>query len=295
MDLLSAVGMVTKRRADYFGQAESLAKKTGSQEALEERMTKESKAIVKGLRDKQLKWEEYERTLYDKTLVSALAAVYLGAGEANPRDKMEKSWPTIVGDMMPFLVTFLDETKSYIDQGMLRIGDQTQDFADVDWDKYFDDDFEDDYLSDEEEQDSLSPAGIMAVPLTMLSGTVNGPSGRGPAGSAGAGPRSPGGPARVAEQVATSPGGVGRTWRGLLNRVARYIATPTFGFFNLGRFMRKREQGFREMRRVARMDKGTCVDCIRYDRMGWQPIGTLPMPGHECRCHDRCRCHIEYR
>ena len=263
MDLLSAVGLVTKRRGDYLAQAETLAKKTKTQEQLEQKMFDESRILVKGLRDKQMKWAEYERALMDKTLVSALAAVYLGAGEAKPKDKMEKAWPSVVGDMMPPLVAFIDETKSYIDQGLLRIGDDTQDFADVDWDKYFDNDFEmdDDVLTDPEDPGKYQIKN----------------------------------PAQHAATVASTAGGKGRTWRGLLTRVGRYLATPTFGFFNFGRFMRKQEQGFSEMRRVARLDKRTCPDCINYHEQGWQPIGTLPMPGHGCRCYDRCRCHIEYR
>lgn len=265
MDLLSAIGLATKRRGDYFSQAESLAKKYKTQEQLEQRMAEESRVIVRGLRDKQMRWAEYERTLIDKTLVSALAAVYLGAGETNPKVKMEKAWSPIMGDMMPPLITFLDETKDYIDQGLLRIGDQTADFAD-DWDQYFDNDF---LMEDELDNVLTDPEDPAKYQITN--------------------------PASVAATVASSPGGVGRTWKGILSRVVRYLSTPTFGFFNLGRFMRKQEQGFKEMRRVARMDKNTCPDCKNYDGQGWQPIGTLPMPGHGCRCYDRCRCHIEYR
>lgn len=264
MDLLSAVGMATKRRGDYFTQAEALAKKYKTQEALENRMAEEAKVVVKGLKDKQMRWEEYERTMLDKTLTSALASVYLGADKSNPKAKMEKAWGSIVGDMMPPLVSFLDETKSYIDQGLLRLGDNTVDFAD--WSKYFEDDFESQDELDDVLTDPDDPSKFQI--------------------------QNPGAHAAV---VAGAPGGKGRTWKGLLERVVRYLATPTYGFFQLGRFMRKQEQGYKEMRRVARMDKRTCVDCKGYDAQGWQPIGSLPMPGHGCRCYDRCRCHIQYR
>ena len=70
-------------------------------------MKGEAIALVKGYRDKLMKWEEYERTLIDKTLVSALAAVILGVGTDKPEQKLEKSWPVIVGDMLPPLLTFL--------------------------------------------------------------------------------------------------------------------------------------------------------------------------------------------
>ena len=130
MDLLSAIGQITKRRSDFFSQAKTLASKSKDQPTLEERMKGEAIALVKGYRDKLMKWEEYERTLIDKTLVSALAAVILGVGTDKPEQKLEKSWPVIVGDMLPPLLTFLAETKTYIDSGVLRLGDQTLDFAD---------------------------------------------------------------------------------------------------------------------------------------------------------------------
>ena len=130
MDLLSLVSMATKRRSDYFSQAKTLAKKYKSQPHLEERMKAESLGLVKGLRDKLMRWEEYERTILDKTLTSALAACILGLKEDKLNAKLEKCWPIIVGDMLPPLVKFLAETKEYIDSGVLRLGDQTVDFAD---------------------------------------------------------------------------------------------------------------------------------------------------------------------
>ena len=130
MDLLSMVGMATKRRSDYFQQAKTLARKYPSQPALEKRMKEESIAIVKGLRDKLMRWEEYERSLLDKTLVSALASVIIGVKNEKVNESLESTWPIIVGDMLPPLTQFLAETKTYIDNGTLRLGDQTQDFAD---------------------------------------------------------------------------------------------------------------------------------------------------------------------
>ena len=122
--------MATKRREDYFTQAQQLAKKYKDQPRLEERMRAESLGLVKGLRDKLMKWNEYERTMLDKTLVSALAACILGLKEDKSNRRLEKCWPIIVGDMIPPLTKFLAETKQYIDSGVLRLGDQTVDFAD---------------------------------------------------------------------------------------------------------------------------------------------------------------------
>jgi hypothetical protein len=87
----------------------------------------------------------------------------------------------------------------------------------------------------------------------------------------------------------------GRTWPSLADRVSRYLATPTFSFFTLGEYMVAQDLGYKEMRRVAKADKKTCVDCKNYGEQGWAPIGELPMPGKGCRCYDRCRCYIEYR
>lgn len=217
MDLLSMVGMATKRRGDYFAQAEAQVKKFRSQEQLEEQMMHEASVLVKGLQNKQMRWEEYERSLLDKTLISALSAVYLGSKDNRPQEKMEKAWPTIVGDMLPPLHDFLVTTKDAIDSGNIMIGDGTQEFAEI------------------------------------------------------------------------------ASWPGLLMRVIRYIANPSFSFFNLGQYYTHQDLGYKEMRRVPKLDSRTCPDCVNFGRLGWQPIGTLPMPGRQCRCYDRCRCSIEYR
>jgi hypothetical protein len=217
MDLLSMIGMATKRRGDYFTQAEALQSKTQSQQELEKRMAVEAEVLVKGLRDKKLRWDEYERSLIDKSLTSALAAVGLGAGGNNPRGKMERAWPTIVSEILQPLHDFLVETKDSIDTGRILIGSNTEEFGEV------------------------------------------------------------------------------VSWPGLLVRVIRYIANPSYSFFNLGQYYVRQDMGYREMRRVPVTDSRTCPDCVGFGRMGWQPLGTLPMPGRQCQCYDRCRCHIEYR
>jgi hypothetical protein len=254
MDLLSTVGQATKRREDYFSQAKALAKKYKTQESLEDMMAKDAKVIVKGLRDKQMRWDEYERTLLDKTLISALAAVYLGAGNSKPDDKMEKAWPTIIGDMLPPLVKFLSETETYVNDGTLRLGDKTMDFADYNLNGVIPgaDDMNDDELL------GTNPAEQGAI--------------------------------EAAKTAAT-----GRTWPSLFKRVVRYVANPSYSFYNLGSYMKHQEQGYKEMQRVGLQDKKTCKDCTRYHEAGWQPIGSLPMPGKGCTCFDNCRCSIEYR
>jgi hypothetical protein len=254
MDLLSMVGMATKRRSDFFSQAKTLARKYKEQPILEERMKAESLGLVKGLRDKLMKWGEYERTILDKTIVSALAACILGIKEDKSDRKLEKCWPIIVGDMLPPLTKFLAETKEYIDSGVLRLGDQTVDFADY----------------------NLLGAvpGAIDLDADVLEG-VN--------------------PEEEGTLEATQQRAQGRSWPALAERVSRYLATPTFSFYNLGEYMVAQDMGYKEMRRVAREDKKTCLDCRNYDAQGWVSIGEMPMPGKGCRCYDRCRCYIEYR
>lgn len=257
MDLLSLVGLATRQRDTYFQQAERLAKRFPDLSKLEDRMAVEGKVIVKGLRDRQMKFDEYERAMVDKTLTSALAAVYLGAEGNRPKEKMERAWGSIVGGMLPPLVTFLKETKDYIDDGTLKYGDDALDFADNDLssvlgvDEEFDPEYPDRWMD-------TSPAEQAAI--------------------------------ETAKRKA-----IGATWPSVLGRVLRYVSSPAYSFYNLGVFMDKQEKGYREMRRIARLDDRVCPDCVSYDQAGWQPMGKLPMPGRGCRCWDRCRCRIEYR
>ena len=85
------------------------------------------------------------------------------------------------------------------------------------------------------------------------------------------------------------------TWNGVESRLGRYLVTPIYGFAAAGILALNQTLGYREMKRVSRHDKRTCEDCNNWDAMGWQPIGLLPPPGQRCRCHDNCRCYIDYR
>lgn len=49
-----------------------------------------------------------------------------------------------------------------------------------------------------------------------------------------------------------------------------------------------------EMRRLlAPVDH--CLECLRYAKAGWVPIGHLPLPTVDCSCQSNCRCRVEYR
>lgn len=255
------VGLATRQRETYFKQAEALARKYPSLDKLEKRMEAEGRVIVKGLRDRQMKFDEYERALIDKTLTSALTAVYLGAGDSQPKDKMEKAWSSIVGGMLPPLNEFLKQTKDYIDDGTLKYGDDSVDFADSGDD--------DDLFG----ALSVNPKYDPEYPQEWLDTS----------------------PAEQAAIETAKKKAVGATWPALLGRVLRYVASPAYSFFNLGVFMKRQQTGYKEMRRIAKHDARVCPDCKSYDAAGWQPLGSLPMPGRGCRCWDRCRCRIEYR
>lgn len=250
-DLLSLVGQATKRKGDFLSQASDLAKLVKTPEKLEKKMLVESRILVKALRDKQIRWEEYSRSLMQKTLIAALCGVYLGAKGAKPKEKMEKAWPTVVGDMLPPLVKFLAETKARLDSGVLLIGDKTVDFADPLESEDFDPGEEGEGLDELEWDTDVSDVDDKDKK--------------------------------------------GKTWIGLFGRVTRYTVTPVYSFVALGEYLVKGEQGFKEMRRVAKEDRRTCADCLNFSVLGWQPIGSLPMPGRKCTCYDRCRCTIEYR
>lgn len=42
-------------------------------------------------------------------------------------------------------------------------------------------------------------------------------------------------------------------------------------------------------RRVLDPAAQHCGDCVTYASRGWQPVGTLPVPGQACQCSGRCR------
>lgn len=246
MDLLSLVGQTTKRKGELISQAKDLAKKVKTQSRLERSMSSESKALVKSLRDKQIRWEEYSRSLVQKTLESALCSVYLGSEGLNVDRRLEEAWPTIIGDMLPPLVKFLAETKYRIDSGILLVGDQISDFADIG-------DLED-------------------LPEELLNEDIE-----------------------EYEPDGEDEDKKGKTWKGLFYRVERYLSTPVYSFMALGLHLTRTSQGYKEMRRIPKKDKRTCDDCRNFAELGWQPIGSLPLPGRKCQCYDRCRCIIQYR
>ena len=85
------------------------------------------------------------------------------------------------------------------------------------------------------------------------------------------------------------------SWGGVETRVNRYLVTPIYGWYNRGEMRKNTRLGYKEMRRISRRDKRVCPECVGFEEQGWRPIGSLPSPGVDCRCYDRCRCAIEYK
>ena len=85
------------------------------------------------------------------------------------------------------------------------------------------------------------------------------------------------------------------SWGGVETRVNRYLVTPIYGWYNRGEIRKSQRLGYKEMRRASRQDAKVCPECVEFEQQGWKPIGSLPSPGVDCRCYDRCRCVIEYR
>jgi len=85
------------------------------------------------------------------------------------------------------------------------------------------------------------------------------------------------------------------SWSGVETRVSRYLVTPIYGWYNRGEIRKNVRLGYKEMRRVTQKDRKVCPECVEFQQQGWKQIGSLPTPGVDCRCYDRCRCSIEYR
>lgn len=83
-----------------------------------------------------------------------------------------------------------------------------------------------------------------------------------------------------------------------LNRVHGYVGTARNNFLHAERDANQQAAAERGVRMEERRRLGAsehCVDCVRYAALGWQPIGTLPVPGEGSVCSRNCRCSLERR
>lgn len=80
-----------------------------------------------------------------------------------------------------------------------------------------------------------------------------------------------------------------------LNRVEGYTIEARNQFFAARRDA-QRESGRQFEERRTLHARESCRGCISYAAMGWQPHGTLPLPGSgDTQCGRYCRCTLESR
>lgn len=83
-----------------------------------------------------------------------------------------------------------------------------------------------------------------------------------------------------------------------LNRVHGYVGTARSNFLAAERDAAQQAATLRGVRMEERRRLGAsehCPDCVRYAGLGWQPLGTLPVPGEGSICSRNCRCSLERR
>lgn len=277
-DSLTLVSFLNKQKISILSEALNLATKAGNQEAVEKEMTRRAETMIRQFRIGKIKWSEYQKAAIVQSLVGAMA----GAETANMDDQIRESvWNQAVGHMAQHLPGFLKDVKDAMERGDLK-EDAAEDFVEDFWDE-----------GDEEdkESDPYYPLGAGYIrtggPPRPAAGLPGGPEGWRSA----AAPSTP----TLSKPRRSGPRKAIASWAGVANRLIRFIANPSYGFFRLAEYNVQKKTGMTQMRRVAVKDDRTCPDCIWWDEVGWQRIGEIPLPGNSCRCMDRCRCRTEYR
>lgn len=263
MDLLTFVGVASKRRDRYEERAKELADQHSSLEKLEEEMKERAQRLALRLKDSRVTFSEFKRVAAEDTLVSSLAALLIGTGKRG--DLPSTAYSEVMGQMR-YLWNFFDDIKLSLDTG--RISENSE-FAEDEFDWYYPAPWEDDRDGTE------SIPREYTIDPTLETSKLSEEAER-----------------RV--QPRERPKGPA-TWAGVESRLNRFFVTPLHRWYITGEFDSRQQAGFSQMRRIARGDRKVCIDCTYYEALGWVPMGSLPMPGVQCRCHDRCRCFIDYR
>ncbi len=77
---------------------------------------------------------------------------------------------------------------------------------------------------------------------------------------------------------------------------SRMYVTSANEAFERARFRSLADKNIDQERWVMDPPAEHCEDCQVLAAMGWQPLGTFPIPGQgETRCLTNCRCHKQYR
>ena len=265
-DALTLVSFLNKQKISILSEARQLGAEAKTQEGVEERMTARAGSIMRQFRSGKIKFAEFQKAVIIQSLVGAMAGAEISDLDNGIRESV---WNQAVGHMAQHLPVFLKDIKDSIDRGDLK-EDAAEDFVEDFWD---------------DEQDPNDPFGG-GYDLPRSIGAGKSPQPVKPPPPTATTPRKP---SRQGPRKAIA------SWAGVANRLIRFIANPSYGFFRLGEYSVQKKTGMTQMRRVAVGDDRTCPDCIWWDEVGWQRIGEIPLPGNSCRCMDRCRCRTEYR
>jgi hypothetical protein len=308
MDLLTFVGVASRRKESYEERARDLASSYSSLEGLEEEMEERAEKLALRLKESRVTFSEFRRAVAEDTLVSSLAALMLG--RENDENLPQNAFMEAMGQMK-YLWNFFDDIKLSLDSDRLSDSDSFEEETDDDW-----------YYLSIPSEDTPFPVGsqernfrapVVSSPASLVIPTTNRAAAMRAAVIA----------VRTSEEdlkrttksaqvntTATTDSQVTEaqksakptqrqrgpaTWKGVTSRLKRFLVTPLYRWFNTGAFNKNLQAGFKEMRRVSRGDHKVCPDCRYFGALDWAPIGSLPMPGIRCRCHDRCRCSMEYR
>jgi len=76
------------------------------------------------------------------------------------------------------------------------------------------------------------------------------------------------------------------------HRLTMYLEAST-GTYEKARIKSHRRAGYRWEKRI-RTKRESCIPCISYAQMGWQPIGSLPNPTENCTCRSNCGCYKRF-
>ncbi len=77
-----------------------------------------------------------------------------------------------------------------------------------------------------------------------------------------------------------------------MNRIGQYASAGRHTYHEVDR-LEQQARGMAEERSILHA-RDSCAGCLSAAAAGWQPAGTLPLPG-ERQCLRSCRCSMEYR
>lgn len=76
------------------------------------------------------------------------------------------------------------------------------------------------------------------------------------------------------------------------NRTQLYFGKITESYWSGRRAINRENGAMWERRYLGGIHN--CNPCLIYLKMGWQPIGVLPLPTNLCDCQSNCNCYMKY-